>query len=124
MNTIRSAACVALARHNPRTFAMDGYILRDLGKELEHRGLPVTIATQADVLNGSSLFYARVVQGKIRHPGHRLLSMQIPRTVRKDVNEGFRVSRKDSSIEIDAVMNHVLGVHFAETQREIETQIF
>lgn len=116
--------CVRLSRHNPRTFGMDGYILRDLGRELELRGLPVTICTQADVLNGSSLFFAKVIQRKIKHPGQALMSMQIPRAVRKNVGDGFRVSRINSSVEIDGVMGHVLAVHLAETQQDVPTQIF
>lgn len=116
--------CVKLNRHNPRSFAMDGYMLKDLGRELERRGLPVTIGTQADALNGSALLYAKVTQRKILHPGHELLRQQIPRAVRKNIGEGFRVSRAGSGVEIDAVMGLVLGVQLTETLPELETQIF
>ena len=117
-------ACTILSAHNPRTYGMDGYSLRDLGRELEVRGLPVTIATGSDVLNASALFYAKIIQRKLAHPGHMLMSIQIPRTARKNVGEGFRVTRAGSSVEIDAVMAHVLGVHLAETSRDTATQIF
>lgn len=50
--------------------------------------------------------------------------MQIPKAVRKDVGDGFRVSRADSVGQIDTVMNHVLGVHLVETQRDTGIQIF
>lgn len=113
-----------LSRHNPITYGMDGWALRDLGAELRNRGLPVTLANQADIMTGSSLFYSKVLAGKVKHPGHPLMSFQVPRTIRKNVGEGFRVSRTDSSIEIDAVMAHVVGVHLAETQREVPLQIF
>lgn len=113
-----------LSRHNPITYGMDGWSLRDLGKELKSRGLPVYLANQADIMTGSSLFYSKVLGGKVKHPGHPLLSFQVPRTIRKNVGEGFRISRTDSSVEIDAVMGHVIGVHLAETQREVPLQIF
>lgn len=113
-----------LSRHQPITFGMDGWALRDLGKALQGRGLPVTLANAADIQTGSSLFYSRVLGGKVKHPGHPLLSFQVPRTIRKNVGEGFRISRTDSSVEIDAVMGHVLGVHLAETAREVPFQLF
>lgn len=116
--------CVRLSSHGPSAYVVDGYSLRDLGEELKRRGLPVIIATQADVMNGSALFYSKVIQHRVEHPGHALLSMQIPRTVRKNVGDGFRISRKDSSIEIDAVVGAVLGAHIAETRRDTPVQIF
>lgn len=124
--TIEQLADVAsrLSKWNPSTFGVDGYALRDLGRALEDRGLPVTYGTQADALNGSALFYSKVQQRLIVHPGHALVSMQIPKAVRKDVGDGFRVSRADSVGQIDTVMNHVLGVHLVETQRDTGIQIF
>lgn len=124
--TIEQLADVAvmLSRHNPDTYVVDGYALRDLGRELERRGLPVTFATQADAINGSALFYAKVRQKQLAHPGHALMTMQIPKAVRKNVGDGFRVSRVDSTGQIDVVMNHVYGVQFAELQREVGVQIF
>lgn len=116
--------CVRLTVHSPALFVVDGYSLKDLGEELKRRGLPVAFGTQRDMLNGSALFSSKVLQRKIRHPGHPLLSMQIPRTVRKNIDDGFRVSRKDSSIEIDGVIGHLLGTQFAETQRDTPLQVF
>lgn len=116
--------CVQLSKHGPSTYAVDGYSLGDLGEELKHRGLNVTIARQSDVSNGSALFSSKVLQRKIKHPGHHLLSLQVPRTVRKNIGDGFRISRKDSSIEIDAVMGHTIGTQIAETQRDTPVQVF
>lgn len=114
---------VRLSRHNPATFAMGSH-LRDLAKELEMRGLPTYMMTSGDFLNGSALFYAKATQGLLQHPGHALLSLQIPRTIRKNVGENFRISWEESSVEIDAVISHLIGVHVAETQREMGLQIF
>lgn len=115
--------CLRLSKWNPVTFGIDGYALRDLGRALEDRGLPVTFGTQADALNGSALFYSKVQQRLVVHPGHALLAMQIPKAVRKDVGEGFRVSRAKSG-QIDAVMTHVQGVLLADTQRDQSPQLF
>lgn len=116
-------ACVTLAKWSPATYGIDGYALRDLGRALEERGLPVTFGTQADALNGSALLYSKVQQKLIVHPGHPLLAMQMPKAVRKDVGDGFRVSRAKSG-QIDAVMTHVQGVLLADVQRDTRLQIF
>lgn len=116
--------CELLNAHNPAMFAMDAFTLRDLGRELELRGLTVTLATYGDVLNASALFYAKVVQEKLAHPGNDLLAKQIPVTKRKDSGEGFKISRAESSVAIDAVMTHVLGVYFADTSQASDLQIF
>lgn len=116
--------CVDLARHQPLTFAMDWYALKDLGNELKKRGLPVWGASQGDVMNGSALLYAKLATGDLEHDGSELLNLQAPRTVRKSVGDGFRISRKDSSIEIDGIMALALGVLAAETQTDDTLQVF
>jgi hypothetical protein len=52
------------------------------------------------------------------------LSIQVPRTVRKMMGEGFRVSRRDSAVEIDAVMATLLATFGADTLREQTLQVF
>ncbi|MFD1505266.1 hypothetical protein FE374_09345 [Georgenia yuyongxinii] len=116
--------CTQLSVHSPSMFVMDGYALRDLGGELKRRGLQVRICTQGDVVNASSLFYSKVVRRELRHGNDGLLSVQIPRTVRRNVGEAFRISRKDSSVEIDAVLATALGVWAAEVETDVPVQIF
>jgi len=116
--------CGQLMSHNPRAIIVDGYTLRDLHKELKARGYPAETATLGDIVNASSLFYARLARKTLQHGGDPLLSIQIPRTVRKMVGEGFRVSRRDSAVEIDAVMATLLSTFGADTLREQTLQVF
>lgn len=116
--------CQMLDAHNPTAFAMDGLLLKDLGKELTLRGLNTIMATYADVLNGSALLYSKIQQRQLAHPGHDLMSRQIVVTKRKDSGDGFKISRKESGVHIDGPMTHVLGVLFAETQLTPELQMF
>lgn len=109
---------VELWKHNPNTFVVDGLGLKELAAELKRRGLPVTVLTLGDVFQASELFFAKVQRGIIRHPGDDLLTMQLPRTIRKNVGDRWRVSRKDSSTEIDSVMATV-GAVFAAEKPEI-----
>jgi phage terminase large subunit-like protein len=115
---------VKLTSHSPQAIVVDGYAMRDLANELKRRGLPVVVFTQGDVINASSWVYARVVQKKILHRGDPLMALQLSRTVRKNVGDAYRISRKDSSIEIDAVMATVSAMYASETRPEHVTQVF
>lgn len=119
-----ASACTALAKWSPLTYVMDGYQLRDLGVELKKRGHPVRIASQGELMNASALIFSKLAQDKLRHRGDPLLSVQMPRTVRRNVGEGFRISRKDSSVEIDAVIATALAVHAAEVEQDTPPMIF
>jgi len=116
--------CGQLMSHSPRSIIVDGYTLRDLYKELKTRGYPAETATLGDIVNASSMFYSRLARRTLQHAGDPLLSIQVPRTVRKMIGEGFRVSRRDSAVEIDAVMATLLATFGAETLREQTLQVF
>jgi len=111
-------ACLKLTKHSPAMYVMDGYGLKELGQELKKRGLPTFVTSQPEVINASSLFYAKVAQQKLKHASDPILSMQMPLTGRKQVGDNYRVSRKNSSVEIDAVMGTVLAVFVAENRQE------
>lgn len=116
-----ASVCVELAKHSPVTYTMDGYQLRDLGVELKKRGLPVRIESQGGLMNASALLYSKLAQGRLKHRGDPLLSVQVPRTVRKNVGDGYRISRQDSSTEIDAVVATALAVYAAEVEQVDDT---
>lgn len=116
--------CTRLNAHNPITFAADSYSLRPLLDELKRRGMPTYAATLGDVTSASALFYSLLSRGRLRHADEPLLAHQMPRTARKNVGDAFRVSRKDSGIEIDAVMATLLGAYVAETIRAPSVQVF
>jgi phage terminase large subunit-like protein len=113
-----------LTKHSPQTFVVDGYGMRDLANELKRRGMPVNVFTQGDIINASSWFFARATQKKIVHANDPLLSVQLTRTVRKNVGDSYRISRKDSSTEIDAVMATVCAMYATETRQETTVQVF
>jgi phage terminase large subunit-like protein len=116
--------CTELMKHSPQTFIVDGYGLKDLATELRRRGMPVAIATQGDVIGASALTYSKIAREEIRHSSDPLLSIQFPRTVRKNIGDQFRISRKDSSVEIDGVMATLLAIYGAETRIEQSLQVF
>lgn len=111
-----------LNRHSPRAIMMDGLYLRDLHNELQLRGVNSTLVVKADLIRASSTFYARLASETLKHAPDPLLSVQIPRTVKKSVMDGFMVSRIDSSVEIDAVMATLIACHGAETLKPLATR--
>lgn len=116
--------CLALQKHSPTRFVMDGYTLGDLGKELERRGIPVKVLRQSDVTNACSTAYALIAQGKVKHNDDELLRRQMPFTVRKNVGDAWRISRAASSVDIDAVMATVFGLYTASIEQEAAMQLF
>ena len=116
--------CGQLANYNPKSILVDGYTLRDLYKELKLRGFQTDTVSLSDIVNASSLFYSRIARRTLVHAGDALMTVQVPRTVRKLVGEGFRVSRRDSAVEIDSVMATLLATYGAETLRPTPIQVF
>lgn len=116
--------CLELRKWRPVRYVVDGYQLKGLAAELKRRGVPVVAFTQGDVINASAMFHAKILQKNIRHAGDPLMSKQIPLTVRKNIGVNFRISRKDSTSEIDAVMSTAMGIYQAETEKPIPVQAF
>jgi phage terminase large subunit-like protein len=116
--------CLQLSQYSPQTFGVEGYALRDLGQELKKRGLPVTILTSSDIVNASSLTYSLIAQQKIRHGDDPLLAVQFPRTIRKNIGDSFRISRRDSSVEIDAVLATTYAIYLSQTRLQQSLQVF
>lgn len=118
------AAVLSLANWGPRAVVVDSYTLKALGLELKRSGLPVQLSGLGDLITASSLFYAKTVQRKIQHPGDGLLAVQLPGVRRRNVGDAYKLSRTDSSVNIDAVMSTVMGVYFADTLPECTSQLF
>ena len=118
--------CQQLMKHSPAGFVMDNLYLKDLAKELDSRGFRVTVYHQADVIRASAMLYNRLKHETLKHAGDPVMTYQIPRTVRKNVGENFRISRVDSSVEIDAVMATAIAVHAASelTSKSPGIQLF
>ena len=117
--------CRELKRKYPNSaFAMDAYRLKDVGLRLKDRGYEVYLLSGAEIVNACSRAYALIVTGKVSHINDELLRFQMPRAVRKNVGEDWRISRKDSSVDIDAVMATVIGIYVAEKVKERTVQLF
>ena len=102
-----------LAKRGAALLVLDGYQLKKEAERLTQRGYQVKTTSRADIVNASSRFYGKVIQRRIKHAGDPLLSVQVPNTVRKNVDASFRIVGNGEG-QIDAVMATVLAVHGAE----------
>ena len=116
--------CVRLAKHSPHTYAMDRYQLGDLAAELKKRGLPVRPGSQADAANSAGLLHSTLANDRLRHAGDALMSVQVPRAVRKNIGEAYRISRADSSAQVDTVIATATAVLAAEVSQDSGLGIF
>lgn len=113
-----------LMQHSPRAFVMDSRTLKDLYTELELRGYPVKLFNTGDSARAAAMFYERLSAGTLKHAPDPLLTNQIPRTVRRVLTDGYTISRKDSSVEIDSVIATVMACHAVETLQDVGLQVF
>lgn len=116
--------CEKLYKHSPAFYAGDGYKLRPVMNELKRRGYPVHIGTATDAVNSASMLYAKVMQQQLTHAGDEVLNLQMPRAIRKNKGDVYRIDRTNSSVEIDAVLATALGAYVLEQQQELPPQTF
>lgn len=111
-------------RHSPKKVVMDGYRLKSVGNDLKLKGVPVWFATLAEIGSASALFYARTMRKTVKHPGDALLYQQLPSTRRKNVGDGFKIVRASTLSYIDGVYATAIGIYFAETLPDVDSQLF
>lgn len=116
--------CAELAACSPRAFVMDRYGLGVVGDELKRRGVVVEFASLADIAGGSAFFWSQVSRRTIRHPGDPVMRVQLAGARRKNVGEGFRVTRAAGAMTIDTVMAYVLACYFADSLPDLVPQLF
>lgn len=113
-----------LWKHSPAVYAGENYKLGPMLTELKRRGYPVHIVHSNGANNAAALLYARVMQRRFIHAGDPLLDLQMPRAVRKNFGESYRINRASSSVEIDAVLATAFGAYVCEQQQELPIQVF
>lgn len=110
--------CVELdQQYRPMKTFMESSNLMDLAKRLRERGVEVEYLTTTQMQNVSATAYALIADGRVVHADDPVVNVQMPRAVAKNVGEGWRISRRDSATDVDAVLATVMGIYGAETER-------
>ncbi|TNM61530.1 hypothetical protein FHN55_17020 [Streptomyces sp. NP160] len=116
--------CLELRRYGSCTFVVDGYTLRRLGEALKERGMKAYILSPSEFAQACITAYRLISRGQLNTRNEDILKQQVPRGVRKNVGDAWRISRADSSSEIDALIATVMSVHVAEIQKGEDIQLF
>ena len=117
--------CKTLGRRggNP-AFALDSATLKELGKDLKALGYEAWVLGAAETQSAAAAAKSAIGRGLVVHPGDWLLRVQIPRARRRDVGDGWRISRTKSLGEIDGVLATVWGLYVAGLRAPEEPQVF
>ena len=117
--------CEALnAEHRGAAFAVDRTTLAELGKALRERGLEVWLLTAGEMAAAAAGARAAIARRKLAHPGDPLMTMQMKVARRRDLGDAWRLSRSQSTGDIDAVVSTVAGLHVAATRTVHVRQLF
>lgn len=105
---------VDLTSRHGGAVALDSYQLKPLANEMKSRGIECWPLSAVEMTNAASTIYAKIMRQELSHNNDALLSAQVPLGKRKNVGEAWRISRADSSAQIDSLMATVIGVYVAE----------
>lgn len=120
-----AAACRAIA--SPRcAFAVDRKTLDDLGRQLQEDGYEVYRLTETEMASAAQHAHQLIRRRVVTHPGDALVRVQIARGRRRTGGEnGWRLSRTLSGVDIDTVLNLVTGLYVAAIREDTPTaQLF
>lgn len=104
--------------------AMDSGSFPGLAKRLKNKGFKVYELWHREIATACSTVYALFARGAITHANDPLLRVQMPRGVSKYQGETWKISRKDSVGDVDAIYAMVLGVYVASLQHAERVQVF
>lgn len=112
-------------KHRVRKLAIDRWNATQLATELSDEGLPVTLFGQgfASMSAPSRRTEGLIVDGKLRHAGHPVLSWQAGNVaVQTDPAGNIKPSKAKSTERIDAIVALVMaiGVHMGESMKPAE----
>lgn len=105
-------------------FIMDNTTLSDLALSMKQKGFRVQNTSNKDLINASNNTYSRIIKKKLKHPKDEIVSLQMQRAIRKNAGDSWKITRKDSSSDIDAALATVLAVWFVDTQAVPQQMVF
>ena len=91
---------------------------------LRHQGINTHRIVRRDDLTAPPLFYEAVMTNRIKHQHLPLLDFQIERLARKEEKDDYRLTRPNTSIEIDAAMAVVFASYLSLIEMDKPPQVF
>lgn len=96
-----------------RAVALDGQMFPDLAKRLKTHGYKTYELWSKEVAAACSTTFSLFANGSIRHNNDPLLRQQVGHGVAKYTGETWRISRRESRGDIDALMATMFGIYVA-----------
>lgn len=119
------ALCFKLAAaHTGAAFAVDAVMLAALAKALREAGHEVYCLTAGEMHQAAAGALGAIHRRGLVHAGDKLLDVQMPRAKRVDSGDTWRISRSESSGEIDSVIATVLALYVADIRADKGIQLF
>lgn len=107
-----------------RAVALDGQMFPDLAKRLKTHGYRTYELWSKEVAASCSTTYSLFASGVIRHANDPLLRVQIGSGVAKYTGETWRISRRESTGDIDALMATMFAIYVANISQGDVIQFF
>jgi phage terminase large subunit-like protein len=111
-------------KHRAQAIAFDGVMFPDMVKRFKMRGFTTYELYSKEVAAAASTGYALFSNQSIIHANEPLLRSQILNGVAKYTGDTWRISRRDSRGEIDALMATLFAVYVAHTREGAVLQYF
>ena len=74
---------------------------------------------QAFITCACSIVYALLAEGDVSHADDPVVNKQMPRAVSKSSGDGWRITRRASVGEVDAVLSTVFGIYGASITKPV-----
>ena len=91
---------------------------------LKERGIRTYKIVRRDDLSAPPLVYEAVITGKLRHNHLPLLDFQMERLARKEEGQDYRLTRPNTSVEIDTAMATIFACYLSLIEKQKPPQVF
>ncbi len=109
---------------NPAAFVLNGWSMRELGSTLAKSGNKVELIRSAEECTVSGTLFHLIATEALQHAGDPLITLQMQGAVRKNVGDRWKISKSDSSRDIDALYATAYACHYAEIYEDSVPQLF
>ena len=123
-NTLFNVILDLYQRLSPSAIVLDDYTLHSLKRRLTSAGIPVWSLWGKEHAAACSYAYAALSVKQLKHNNDPLLNSQISRGVPHYTGDVWRISRKHSTGDIDALLATVMAAYVASVQGDQGIQVF
>ncbi|NIL90701.1 hypothetical protein RhoFasSB10_03031 [Rhodococcus fascians] len=115
--------CRQLYKSHRGIFVMDAIMLRELRVSLRERySLPVEFYTMPQLAQATSVTFSMFSTNRLIHKDDEVMRKQRPLALTVSSGDGFRISPKDSTGDIDSIKAMVMAVHWADSRNRAKLQ--